>query len=174
MNKQLYFNLDPDTADAYGDISDILRDTIKRFDSLNKTVLKTERQLLKFDEINRLVAYEVKEKTAAAAKSTGGSKSSSSKSSTSSKSTGSSKSSSSSKSTGSSSASKKTSQPTTGATKKNEASVPFYFTIKDILFNWDDLNWDHSPGEKHRVDTHGGRSAEGRAGKAGTESCTQY
>ena len=173
MAKYLSFNLDPDTADAYGDISDILRDTIRRFDSLNKTVLKTERQLLKFDEINRLIAYEVKERTAAAAKSTGGSKSSSSKSSTSSKSTGSSKSSSS-KSTGSSSASKKTSQPTTGATKKNEASVPFYFTIKDILFNWDDLNWDHSPGEKHRVDTHGGRSAEGRAGKAGTESCTQY
>ena len=40
MTKELYFNLDPDSVDAYGDISDVLKDTIKRFDSLNKTVLK--------------------------------------------------------------------------------------------------------------------------------------
>ena len=83
MTKQLYFNLDPDAVDAYGDISDILKDTIKRFDSLNKTVMKAERQLLKFDEINRLVAYEVKEKTVSSGKSSsGGSSKSSSKSST--------------------------------------------------------------------------------------------
>ena len=69
MTKELYFNLDPDSADAFGDISDVLKDTIKRFDSLNKTVLKAERQLMKFDEINRLVAYEVKEKSETAGKS---------------------------------------------------------------------------------------------------------
>ena len=73
MTKELYFNLDPDSIDAFGDISDVLKDTIKRFDSLNKTVLKAERQLMKFDEINRLVAYEVKEKTETAGKSASGS-----------------------------------------------------------------------------------------------------
>ena len=81
MTKELYINLDPDAADAYGDISDVLKDTIKRFDSLNKTVMKAERQLLKFDEINRLVAYEVKEKTSSSGSGSG--KSSSSKSSSS-------------------------------------------------------------------------------------------
>ena len=85
MTKELYFNLDPDAADAYGDISDILKDTIKRFDSLNKTVMKAERQLLKFDEINRLVAYEVKEKTSSSG--SGKSSSSSSKSNSTSKTT---------------------------------------------------------------------------------------
>ena len=40
MTKELYFNLDPDSIDAFGDISDVLKDTIKRFDSLNKTVMK--------------------------------------------------------------------------------------------------------------------------------------
>ena len=28
MTKELYFNLDPDSADAFGDISDVLKDTI--------------------------------------------------------------------------------------------------------------------------------------------------
>ena len=122
MTKELYFNLDPDSADAFGDISDVLKDTIKRFDSLNKTVLKAERQLMKFDEINRLVAYEVKEKTETAGKSASGS--SAKKSSSSGGSKG------------------KDSGPSahTGNSKSREATLPMYFTIKDVLFNWDDLD----------------------------------
>ena len=30
MTKELYFNLDPDSVDAYGDISDVLKDKIGR------------------------------------------------------------------------------------------------------------------------------------------------
>ena len=122
MTRQLYFNLDPDSADAFGDISDVLKDTIKRFDSLNKTVLKAERQLMKFDEINRLVAYEVKEKTETAGKSSSGSSAKKSSSSGSSKG--------------------KDSGPSehTGSSKSHEATLPMYFTIKDVLFNWDDLD----------------------------------
>ena len=122
MTKELYFNLDPDSADAFGDISDVLKDTIKRFDSLNKTVLKAERQLMKFDEINRLVAYEVKEKTETAGKSSSGSSAKKSSSSGSSKG----------KDTGPSAH--------TGSSKSHEATLPMYFTIKDVLFNWDDLD----------------------------------
>ena len=122
MTRQLYFNLDPDSADAFGDISDVLKDTIKRFDSLNKTVLKAERQLMKFDEINRLVAYEVKEKTETAGKSSSGSSAKKSSSSGSSKG----------KDTGPSAH--------TGSSKSHEATLPMYFTIKDVLFNWDDLD----------------------------------
>ena len=124
MTKELYFNLDPDSADAFGDISDVLKDTIKRFDSLNKTVLKAERQLMKFDEINRLVAYEVKEKSEAAGKSSSGSSAKKSSSSGSSKG--------------------KDSGPSahTGSSKSHEATLPMYFTIKDVFFNWDDLNWE--------------------------------
>ena len=122
MTKELYFNLDPDSADAFGDISDVLKDTIKRFDSLNKTVMKAERQLMKFDEINRLVAYEVKEKSEAAGKSSSGSSAKKSSSSGSSKG--------------------KDSGPSehTGSSKSHEATLPMYFTIKDVLFNWDDLD----------------------------------
>ena len=122
MTKELYFNLDPDSVDAFGDISDVLKDTIKRFDSLNKTVLKAERQLMKFDEINRLVAYEVKEKTETAGKSASGSSAKKSSSSGSSKG--------------------KDSGPSahTGSSKSHEATLPMYFTIKDVLFNWDDLD----------------------------------
>ena len=122
MTKELYFNLDPDSADAFGYISDVLKDTIKRFDSLNKTVLKAERQLMKFDEINRLVAYEVKEKTETAGKSSSGSSAKKSSSSGSSKG--------------------KDSGPSahTGSSKSHEATLPMYFTIKDVLFNWDDLD----------------------------------
>lgn len=122
MTRQLYFNFDPDSADAFGGISDVLKDTIKRFDSLNRTVLKAERQLMKFDEINRLVAYEVKEKSETAGKSSSGSSAKKSSSSGSSKG--------------------KDSGPSahTGSSKSHEATLPMYFTIKDVLFNWDDLD----------------------------------
>ena len=125
MTRQLYFNLDPDSTDAFGDISDVLKDTIKRFDSLNKTVLKAERQLMKFDEINRLVAYEVKEKTETAGKSSSGS---------------SAKSSSSKKQSSKGTANSSGKPAETSIPKGREATLPIYFTIKDVLFNWDDLN----------------------------------
>ena len=125
MTRQLYFNLDPDSADAFGDISDVLKDTIKRFDSLNKTVLKAERQLMKFDEINRLVAYEVKEKTESAGRSSSG---------------GSAKSSSSKKQSSKGTANSSGKPAETSIPKGREATLPIYFTIKDVLFNWDDLN----------------------------------
>ena len=125
MTRQLYFNLDPDSADAFGDISDVLKDTIKRFDSLNKTVLKAERQLMKFDEINRLVAWEVKEKTESAGRSSSGS---------------SAKSSSSKKQSTKETANSSGKPAETSISKGREATLPIYFTIKDVLFNWDDLN----------------------------------
>ena len=125
MTKELYFNLDPDSVDAYGDISDVLKDTIKRFDSLNKTVLKAERQLMKFDEINRLVAWEVKEKTESAGRSSSGS---------------SAKSSSSKKQSTKETANSSGKPAETSISKGREATLPIYFTIKDVLFNWDDLN----------------------------------
>ena len=138
MTKDLYINLDPDSADAFGDISEALKDTIKRFDSLNKTVLKAERQLLKFDEINRLVAYEVKDKEASSGRSSSG---------------GSSKSSSAKKAEQKKEQKKASEQGTAKAgnagksakgetPKGREATLPMYFTIKDVLFNWDDLNWE--------------------------------
>ena len=124
MTRQLYFNFDPDSADAFGDISDVLKDTIKRFDSLNKTVLKAERQLMKFDEINRLVAYEVKEKSETAGRRSSGSSSTKKSSSSSSGSKG-----------------KDSGKPAeTSIPKSREATLPMYFTIKDVLFNWDDLD----------------------------------
>ena len=77
---------------------------------------------MKFDEINRLVAYEVKEKSEAAGKSSSGSSAKKSSSSGSSKG--------------------KDSGPSahTGSSKSHEATLPMYFTIKDVLFNWDDLD----------------------------------
>ena len=57
MTKQLIINYDPEIDESLWDMTDAAKDIVKRFDSLNKTVLKAERQLLKFDEINRLVAH---------------------------------------------------------------------------------------------------------------------
>ena len=143
MSNQLYINLDPDTADVYGDASSAVKDLIRRFDSLNKTVLKAERQLLKFDEINRLVAYEVKEKAASAGsgKSAGGAKSTGSKSTASTVKSG--VKAGSAKASGSQYQKTGAKQNTTyDPSEKNKAKGPIYFTISDVLFNWDDLNWE--------------------------------
>ena len=137
MTKELYINIDPDFEADVWDASDALKSLIKQYDNLSKTVLKAERQLMKFDEINRLVAYEVKEKEEKAAKASGGSSKSSSSTK---KSSGSvSKGAKAGQGDGSVSGQKKPS-PQSGAS--HEAQLPLYFTIKDVLFNWDDLNWE--------------------------------
>ena len=152
MTKQLIINYDPEIDESLWDISDASKDLIKRFDGLNKTALKAERQLLKFDEINRLVATELKEKEEKAEKTGSGGKSSS----------GSSKSSSSKSTTkkedkpgatyqkikeGIQNAKDKTigqkrANPTTNYADTNKAEGTIYFTIKDVLFSWKDLNWE--------------------------------
>ncbi len=144
MTKQLIINYDPEIDESLWDMTDAAKDIVKRFDSLNKTVLKAERQLLKFDEINRLVAHEVQEKTQ---KTTSGNKSSGSfKSST--KKTETEKKTSPPKDKVASKA--KELQGKTGNTKnvsyypsdKNKAEGTIYFTISDVLFDWKDLNWE--------------------------------
>jgi len=142
MTKQLIINYDPEIDESLWDMTDAAKDIVKRFDSLNKTVLKAERQLLKFDEINRLVAHEVQEKTTGTGKSSGSSTKSSTKKTETEKKTTTSKEKVSSKA--------KELQSKTGSTKnvsyypsdQHKAEGSLYFTIKDVLFNWDDLNWE--------------------------------
>ena len=103
-----------------------LRSLTKEYTKLNRVIVQTEKQLLKFDEINRLVAYA--DKPVSAARSSSG-RSSSSKS-----------------------ASKTTPKTATAGTGRKEpdmpsaqdtsASLPLYLAIKDIFFRWDDLNWE--------------------------------
>jgi hypothetical protein len=145
MTKQLIINYDPEIDESLWDMTDAAKDIVKRFDSLNKTVLKAERQLLKFDEINKLVAHEVQEKTAGTGKSSGGSSKSSTKSSTK---TETEKKATTPKEKVSSKA--KELQSKTGSTKnvsyypsdKNKSEGSIYFTISDVLFDWHDLNWE--------------------------------
>ncbi len=142
MTKQLIINYDPEIDESLWDMTDAAKDIVKRFDSLNKTVLKAERQLLKFDEINRLVAHEVQEKTQSAGKSSGSSTKSSTKKTEAEKKTTTPKDKVASKA--------KELQSKTGSTKnvsyypsdKNKAKGTIYFTISDVLFDWKDLNWE--------------------------------
>ena len=109
-----------------------LRSLTQEYQKLNRVLVKTEKQLLKFDEINRLVAYADKPVSAGRASS---GRSSSSKSS--------------SKST----AKKTDSTPKAGTTaggkggkgytpRDTSASLPLHLALKDILFEWGDLNWE--------------------------------
>ena len=123
--KSIIFETLPD-AEEYYETAEALRDLDRQYQHFTRTVWKASKQLLKFDEINRLIAYEVEEKepkVTAGRSSSGGSKSSSTKS------TG--------KSTKSSS-NKNVPEAPTGS----EATLPLYFSIKDVLFNWGDLNWE--------------------------------
>ena len=138
MTKELYINIDPDFEEDVWDASDALKSLIKQFDNLSKSVVKAERQLMKFDEINRLVAYEVTEKAEKAAKASGGSTKSSSSKKSSSVSKGASAGSA--KTSGVGKTEKSASDPSDP--KNHQAELPLYFTIKDVLFNWDDLNWE--------------------------------
>ena len=107
-----------------------LRSLTKEYQKLNRVIVQTEKQLLKFDEINRLVAYA--DKPASAGRASSG-KASSSKSSTKTTtpktSTG----------TGTGSGEKK---PYTPSSRDTSASLPLHLAIKDIFFEWGDLNWE--------------------------------
>ena len=125
--KSIIFETLPDPEEYY-ETTEALRDLDRQYQHFTRTVWKASKQLLKFDEINRLVAYEVEEKEP--------------KVTTSRASSGSSRSSSSTKST----------TPKTNAAKTASAAAqdddPFSrdfaleFKLKDVLFNWLDIDWE--------------------------------
>ena len=103
-----------------------LRSLTKEYTKLNRVIVQTEKQLLKFDEINRLVAYA--DKPASAGRASSG-RSSSSKSS--SKTT-----------TPKTTAGTGEKKPYTPSDRDTSASLPLHLAIKDIFFEWGDLNWE--------------------------------
>ena len=105
-----------------------LRSLTKEYTKLNRVIVQTEKQLLKFDEINRLVAYA--DKPASAGRTSSG-RSSSSKSA--------SKTTTPKTTTGTGSGEKKPYMP---STRDTSASLPLHLAIKDIFFEWGDLNWE--------------------------------
>ena len=122
--KSIIFETLPD-AEEYWETAEALRDLDRQYQHFTRTVWKASKQILKFDEINRLIAYEVEEKepkVTAGRSSSGGSKSST-------KST-----------TKSAKSSSKKDLP--DAPTGSEATLPLYFSIKDVLFNWGDLTWE--------------------------------
>ena len=126
--KSIIFETLPDPEEYY-ETAEALRDLDRQYQHFTRTVWKASKQLLKFDEINRLVAYEVEEKTpkaSTAGRSSGSSKSSSSSSKKS--------------STGSRSPDSDIQQnfPRAGM----DADLPIHFAIKDVLFSWGDINWE--------------------------------
>ena len=128
----IFETLPDDSAEEYYETRDALKDLEKQYKHFTNTVWKASKQLLKFDEINRLVATEVEE----AAEKTGSTKSSGG-----SRSSGSTKTSSAKKSSGSAA---KTTGTTAAADEDTavKASVPLSLTVSDLLFNWGDLNWE--------------------------------
>ena len=126
--KSIIFETLPDPEEYY-ETAEALRDLDRQYQHFTRTVWKASKQLLKFDEINRLVAYEVEEKApkATTARASGGSRS------TSSKSTG----------------SKSTTTKSNPKTRTDDTQVPdlskdfaLELNLKDILFNWLDLDWE--------------------------------
>ena len=125
--KSIIFSTLPDPEEYY-ETAEALRDLDRQYQHFTRTVWKASKQLMKFDEINRLVAYEVEEKAP--------------KVTTARASSGSSKSSSSSKST-------TTSKPSAKSTSSH-SSVPdpfandfaVEFKLKDILFDFFDIDWE--------------------------------
>ena len=124
--KSIIFETLPDPEEYY-ETAEALRDLDRQYQHFTRTVWKASKQLLKFDEINRLVAYEVEEKApkATTTRASGGSRSTSSKS------------------TGSKSTSTK-SNPKTNDTEVPDLSKDFALelNLKDILFSWLDLDWE--------------------------------
>ena len=128
--KSIIFETLPDgTADEYWETAEALRDLDRQYQHFTRTVWKASKQLLKFDEINRLVAYEVEEKEPKVTTT----RASSGRSSSSSKSSGS-------KSTGSTkSAAARTETPTEPDLSMDYA---LELNLKDILFGWAHINWE--------------------------------
>ena len=126
--KSIIFEVLPDgAAEEYYETAEALRDLDRQYQHFTRTVWKASKQLLKFDEINRLVAYEVEEKEP--------------KVTTSRASSGSSRSSSSSKST----APKTTAAKTASAAAQDDPfsrDFALEFKLKDVLFNWLDIDWE--------------------------------
>ena len=124
--KSIIFETIPDPEEYY-ETAEALRDLDRQYQHFTRTVWKASKQLLKFDEINRLVAYEVEEKApkTTTTRASGGSRSTSSKS------------------TGSKSTSTK-SNPKTNDTEVPDLSKDFALelNLKDILFSWLDLDWE--------------------------------
>ena len=126
--KSIIFETLPDPEEYY-ETAEALRDLDRQYQHFTRTVWKASKQLLKFDEINRLVAYEVEEKApkATTTRASGGSRSTSSKS------------------TGSKSTSTK-SNPKTGSADPQVPDLSKDFALelnlKDILFSWLDLDWE--------------------------------
>ena len=128
--KSIIFETLPD-PDEYWETAEALKDLDRQYQHFTRTVWKASKQLLKFDEINRLVAYEVEEKAP--------------KTTTTRASTGRSSSSSKSISNGS----KSTSTKSNLKTKTDDTQVPdlskdfaLELNLKDILFSWLDLDWE--------------------------------
>ena len=128
--KSIIFSTLPD-PEEYWETAEALRDLDRQYQHFTRTVWKASKQLLKFDEINRLVAYEVEEK--APKVTTGRASSGSSKSSSTSK---------------SSAASKPSAKSTSSHTSTPKADDPFAndfaveFKLKDILFDFFDIDWE--------------------------------
>ncbi len=124
--KSIIFETLPD-PEEYWETAEALKDLDRQYQHFTRTVWKASKQLLKFDEINRLVAYEVEEKApkTTTTRASGGSRSTSSKSS------------------GSKSTSTK-SNPKTNDTEVPDLSKDFALelNLKDILFSWLDLDWE--------------------------------
>ncbi len=116
-------------AEGYYDTIDALKDLEKQYKHFTSTVWKASKQLLKFDEINRLVATEVAEKAASVKSSSAGRSSSSTKSSSTTK-------------AGTAGNQQKSQSGIPVDPHKYDAQLPLYFAIKDVLFTWDDLNWE--------------------------------
>ncbi|MBR3587007.1 MAG: hypothetical protein IKO00_13360 [Oscillospiraceae bacterium] len=128
--KSIIFETLPDPEEYY-ETAEALRDLDRQYQHFTRTVWKASKQLLKFDEINRLVAYEVEEK----APKTTTTRASSGRSSSSSKST--------------SNGSKSTTTKSNPKTRTDDTQVPdlskdfaLELNLKDILFSWLDLDWE--------------------------------
>ena len=124
--KSIIFETLPDPEEYY-ETAEALRDLDRQYQHFTRTVWKASKQLMKFDEINRLVAYEVEEKAP--------------KVTTARASSGSSKSSSSSKS---STSSPKSTSSKSGAITDDPFANDFAveFKLKDILFDFFDIDWE--------------------------------
>ncbi len=124
------FSIDETTSANAQAAATALRSLTQEYQKLNRVLVKTEKQLLKFDEINRLVAYADKPVSAGRASS---GKSSSSKSNT--KKTDTTPKAGTGTGTGSGKGKGYTPRDTS-------ASLPLHLALKDILFEWGDLNWE--------------------------------
>ena len=128
--KSIVFETLPD-SEQYYDTIEALKDLDRQYQHFTRTIWKAQKQLLKFDEINRLVAQELeeqepKEPKAASGRSSGF-RSTSKKSSTTPK---------------SSSTRTRASAADVPLPDRFDATLPLHFTMKDVLFNWDNLSWE--------------------------------